>query len=954
MVGAGVVWASPPRTGRRSSATAKDADTTLQVTKYRNWRNSSEYKRAPKKPALHVHQTAIPSRTIVDPDTGETRTDLPKGAFFKYDTRSLRRKRLSSRAGSTSLFARSGLMQETPETTITDYGRVRAAHRSSSWERNGPKVNSCEEYGYEMLYDWGRFTDAMAACKGDWVCETTIARDTGNPGITRTMRRKDGVTGGPQARDVAMPRLALNSDRLRSTIPPKSRPKNSITVVPGLAALAPDGPRAKSIYRLSNLALSPAEREELAKILDNSRAYYTERSTSTATKAGTLPRTYKNLLDFHTKLAKSQASQRRLSEAEYAEFERRKREFGHLVRAWEIEASRESEHFEEQIARKKDRLKFDPVGPEMPYGWAMDPVVRLSRINQIAMGMAARRQGMNSVGDVWAPRPRGKTRSPSTRTAPSSGATRVPSPSSAPRAPRKTPAIRNTRTTRAAGPAKATGSGSFTTGAVSLPKQNPGNGAAITSGMQVDGVTTIDSYKDATLEDLYRWADCEHATDKSNAYEELTILGLYRWYEPMWRGEHSCRIGVWLRREYARMKAGELSCLDPSHNLCDWSPDEFHRVFVSGLPYLDEMKQHEEECETWFINAPKNMTLAAVSGEIENLKRLANEAKEELAPYRQAKAGSWPPRDPGTPVPRSGASGPPSVGRNFWNGDAVGDKSLAAVGYKANLGWQVTPTKLSDNQLLCRAKGKLFAEAGIDAWLVGSEIPVVGGSIDAQGEDRLIVDAGFTVMGAEIWPTTSKNVGMALFDDGFSSAVPVPDALLRWTITVGPIPVTGEIGGELVYGVDFKSKLTPNTGGSNCNDPKGVGFGIVASSEPYFGANGTASVGVGVPGMMVGIRGVLNLLQLGFPVSTAVNTGVFKLDGATAATVNLGFDVAFDLSLSTLAGRLLLFVEVMFVEESFEIFSWSGITHTIPLMTPLDVDLPIAAGWSFPKVSEVK
>ena len=90
----------------------------------------------------------------------------------------------------TNVFAESGLTNAPKEVSASV---AKKAHRNPAWDSNGQKIKGCKEYAYEQLYDYMRFVDAAAACRGSKQCVFDVAYLPGVPGISeRTLKRRDG------------------------------------------------------------------------------------------------------------------------------------------------------------------------------------------------------------------------------------------------------------------------------------------------------------------------------------------------------------------------------------------------------------------------------------------------------------------------------------------------------------------------------------------------------------------------------------------------------------------------------------------------------------------------------------------------------------------------------------------------------------------------------------------
>jgi hypothetical protein len=115
---------------------------------------------------------------------------------------------------------------------------------------------------------------------------------------------------------------------------------------------------------------------------------------------------------------------------------------------------------------------------------------------------------------------------------------------------------------------------------------------------------------------------------------------------------------------------------------------------------------------------------------------------------------------------------------------------------------------------------------------------------------------------------------------------------------------------------------------------------MVGTFTPEAGLNAKAQVGVGITGVVsAGIRGVVNLVTVGVPVTVGLTATVMNIANEVQAA--LQFAGKIDLRLATLSGYIAVYIEILFVEEEWELFRWEGPSATLHLMEPLKVELPL-------------
>lgn len=196
---------------------------------------------------------------------------------------------------SDNIFSRTGLTRP-PHSGLASLPTD--AHRNPAWEANGDQITSCEEYAYEKVYDWARYTDAVAACAGDYNCQLDIAFLPDTPGIaSRVLRGKDGTPTKTQ----------IKYDKV------KKLPKNDFFAY-----------GSKFVYAAGPEGLpKSADLEALAKAVDDGVEHYQIGCSGTCR---TLE--YKDEWDFHRKM---HDANRTVSVAEFEEYERRKARLRELI-----------------------------------------------------------------------------------------------------------------------------------------------------------------------------------------------------------------------------------------------------------------------------------------------------------------------------------------------------------------------------------------------------------------------------------------------------------------------------------------------------------------------------------------------------------------------------------------------------------------------------------------------
>lgn len=305
--------------------------------------------RAKKDPA----RAKAPATKVMKPNGYDIPGDVLDGTLRRsYDKP---KKGRSIEVAGKSVLARSGLTKA-PGLALT-YDAAAIAHRNPDWDANGETIKSCEEYAYEQLYDGMRYIDSVGACAGDYDCEARIAFLDKTPGIARrTLKRKDGA------------KLAT---QLWVSTSGNKFPKNEMFMAPASIAYAvdpvSDGKKgADGRYRWKRTA----EMDELNAILDKGSEFYSYGCSGKCNK-----RQFKDEWGFHEQLR----ARNPLSDAEFAEYERRKAEYRELYDAWAASAAAGRYKI---LGGDRKAKATDLVGRVTPLDMVSDPVERIDTMRE--------------------------------------------------------------------------------------------------------------------------------------------------------------------------------------------------------------------------------------------------------------------------------------------------------------------------------------------------------------------------------------------------------------------------------------------------------------------------------------------------------------------------------------------------------------------------------------------
>ncbi len=397
--------------------------------------------------------------------------------------------------------------------------------------------------------------------------------------------------------------------------------------------------------------------------------------------------------------------------------------------------------------------------------------------------------------------------------------------------------------------------------------------------------------------------------------------------ETAFQGPISCRLGQFLRAEWARKEAGQRSCLDPENRRCDWTMEMFEQSVLIQMPALDAQVADEQFCKafktpdtfetvnTWPGTSMDGFpNLTRVDARLREMQRVVQEELKAVDQYLMGHKEN---------------NGGRILGKDWKGGDYAGDKESFGAGYDYDIGWRVQPATKSGGDV-CELEGSVHGNMSFDAYLSGNSFPIVSGAVQVQSKPRADGHAEFKALlmmfNTSLYqPKYAAWTGTQTFggSDTPGTSISVPDPKPRFDILVGFVPVSGQVWGELMYGSGLEVGGTASTSCST-TQPK---FGVKGAYIPVFMAFGNGKVGVGIAGLVsAGIRASLLLAMISTPIDFEL--GIGSKNGIPAVT--FGSDLR--LMLGTLGGRVSLYLEFLLYEEEFELVRWKGLFSDIPLM----------------------
>lgn len=838
------------------------------------------------------------------------------------------------------------------------------------WEDNGAVVTSCKEYAYEKYYDWHRFQDAVSLCNGDYVCAYDIAYIlNGPPGVAkRNLKRKDGQSMSQQL------------------VPVVPKPKNVFFTMGPYVTDTPVGVD-KNGHPLSFEGYLPfadlkakfpqyaTDLDELKVALDDGATYYGQLPASGVNEV------FGNAWDFHSTL---RTRTQNVTENEFEEFARRRGEieyylgsirpvstgggggkFG-LREAEFVHPLQEREHLYTYDPWERTNMLQDANVREQAVTQSLLPALKQNHAGLFGSNGATVRAPANTVLRS------GTVGSMGANQANKTGVGAVTN---------KPPAQ---KATKSKATTKATTKNKSSAGSGAKAKSTAGSAATAKKSSAASQLAVVASPSLKTLmapQVICTYIppmDVEACEKNATNCKDLPGPDAMRdQNQRNWNQYAKCKLLNLTLMEWWRRKArladggtcndrGSCGCLDRNSAACDWSPKMFYDAYISQTPggsnvlvngnvsvpaALSYLRDADfEYCKRWTYGGFPTKAKDQANGDALEAYLAAKRAEIEaiLKNIPQKKDSN------GQPTPGI-------LGEDFSDAAREGDTSSWSAGYNMASGWELRPTEFtgSSPQKTCGLQG--YANSAFAVKITTPIDGVVGDMADiwnnavntdvwvrvneknaeGKGDGKVRLENHLLIADQELFavPEPYKGKTFDQYNQNNSGTYATfnlnktferkllekvnKTPKLTLTVWAGPIPVTGSVWAELRYGVNAIAKgLTDD----HCTASM-TKFEAYAGFEPYFAVTGAMSLGVGIGGIVsAGIRGYVDLIVAELPIGART----WLTGEGTDRKINFGVDAAIDLS--TLSGRLALYVEFLLYEEEFELFHWRGIHTNIPLL----------------------
>lgn len=281
----------------------------------------------------------------------------------------------------------------------------------------------------------------------------------------------------------------------------------------------------------------------------------------------------------------------------------------------------------------------------------------------------------------------------------------------------------------------------------------------------------------------------------------------------------------------------------------------------------------------------------------------------------------------------------PLWGQSWADGDQIGNPEWFAAGWDAALAWSVDVPAGADG--LC----------GIDAGASGSMAAYVVLSNDRRdlidaGLDAAVRDERFAthlnMLGYDLWNETLGSstgpiaTGFTGADYDFNVVFDTAGETIDRESSLS-VPVFSIASFDIVINLGAAGRLGAEFGGDlrlSVNDDSGCGPGMDMSLgghvRPFMELDGFAEIGIDLWVVELGVGGSLRLLDVAVPFRVGIGANT---SGPLQQVIraNLDVNVASQVELASLSGRVYVYAETFWDTYRKTIFAWEGYEWTIPL-----------------------
>ncbi|WP_241759197.1 hypothetical protein [Pyxidicoccus parkwayensis] len=372
--------------------------------------------------------------------------------------------------------------------------------------------------------------------------------------------------------------------------------------------------------------------------------------------------------------------------------------------------------------------------------------------------------------------------------------------------------------------------------------------------------------------------------------------------------------------ETSLVSAQKQGCLDSQKlTTCDWSPRRYAKMVQEAMGPRREADLQaclfltaNDFSKTSFV---RNADQLKVKGlDLKDYTLSASLLAKYLDIYGQFIRTLDAPTDPSTATVRHGGE---SSDSGYSGDDTFGG------GYDYTAGWEVTEaTTAGALGRWCDSNARLYGEfnAYVNVFSpTRAEVAHVNGEAATEG-NGIRLKLGARILGLSVYTHDQNYPLRVTFAEGRpffqSDAARASTTFMVWFI---PVTVTGGITAEAGVRMSIGGAIT-----RDCTADL-LGLDLFGTITPYASVGGFASVGVGVPGLQVAVRGTLVIARVNVPLYGDIGIYLSSPSHPTDPnTLFLRLSSRLDIEMRFLDGRISLYGELGPLHGEFPIFSWSG------------------------------
>ncbi|WP_164020571.1 hypothetical protein [Pyxidicoccus trucidator] len=373
--------------------------------------------------------------------------------------------------------------------------------------------------------------------------------------------------------------------------------------------------------------------------------------------------------------------------------------------------------------------------------------------------------------------------------------------------------------------------------------------------------------------------------------------------------------------ESSLVNAQKQGCLDSQKlTACDWSPRRYLKMVEEAMGPRREADLQaclfltgNDFSEKSFV---RNADLLKVKGlEQKDYTLSTTLLSQYIVAYGLHIRNLDLPVDPSSGEVRHGGESSDSG----YSGDAT-----FGGGYDYTAGWEVTQAGGTAKMLgaWCDTNARLYGEFNAYVNVFSPtrfEVAHVNGEAATEG-NGIRLKLGARVLGLTVYTHDQNYPLRVTFAEGRpffqSDAARASATFMVWFI---PVTVSGGISAEAGVRMSIGGAIT-----RNCTEDL-LGLDLFGTITPYASINGFASVGIGVPGLQVAVRGTVVIARVNVPLYGDIGIYLSSPSHPTDPnTLFLRLSSKLDIEMRFLDGRISLYGELGPLHGEFPIFSWSG------------------------------